>query len=108
MLNLFISNIPPGYNSHAGYRIKFKLICRLTKYRDQSSIDLDIHNTRVPSSAMSTGTFKENLRKEFVKSFSHTSFPPYLQTCCKHQPISAQLSDVNKTIKSYWPHFKYM
>ena len=33
MLNLLISVIPPGYYYHAGYRIKIKLICRITKTR---------------------------------------------------------------------------
>ena len=42
VLNLFISVIPPGYSYHAGYRIKTKLICRLTKDRDQTLISISI------------------------------------------------------------------
>ena len=38
-----------GYDYRAGYRIKIKLIYGLKK-RSKSSTDLDIHNTRVPSS----------------------------------------------------------
>ena len=38
-----------GCNYHAGYRIKIKLIYRKNK-RSRSSIDLDLHYTRVPSS----------------------------------------------------------
>ena len=45
-----------GYDYHAGNRIKINLICRL-------SIDLDKHNTRVPSS----GDTCVRLRKFVVK-----------------------------------------
>ena len=33
MINLFSFFIPPGYDYHAGYQIKIKLICRLTTGR---------------------------------------------------------------------------
>ena len=42
MLYLFISVIRLKYDYHVGYRMKIKLICRLTK-----SIDHDIHSTKV-------------------------------------------------------------
>ena len=44
---IFISNIPPlqpqtgdDYDYNAGYKIEIKLICRLTKKRDQALISI--------------------------------------------------------------------
>ena len=40
MLNLFNLVISPGYDQNTGYRIKIKLICRLTKDRDEVLISI--------------------------------------------------------------------
>ena len=53
MLDLFISVILQGFDYHAGISNKDQIINLLINKRSISSIELVIHNTRVPSSDLS-------------------------------------------------------